>query len=108
MCSTNLLVKIYHTNCVVKGREWVKQWVHLRDVIYERSISFQCLVFYNNVWNSDLCKTSSITMAANSATAYVNCDCSVTGYVAVGLVDSQNQVTYLQEVYKFRQKVQIT
>ena len=68
----------------------------------------KCLVFYDNNWSADLCKTTSITMSSNSATAYVNCDCSVTGYVAVGLIDANNKVTYLQEVYKFRQKVQFT
>ena len=66
------------------------------------------MVFYNNAWNPDLCKTTSITMSASGGTAYVSCDCSVTGYVAVGLIDANNKVTYLQEVYKFRQKIQFT
>ena len=64
----------------------------------------RCLVFYNNSWTMDFCTTTSISTSGDSAT--VHCDCSVDGYLAVGLVTaSDNEIVYVEEIHFFEENV---
>ena len=59
------------------------------------------MVFYRDQWDPNLCKTLSINTSPDGVSAYVTCQCSVSGPIALGLVNSGEPVITIQDVYAF-------
>jgi hypothetical protein len=65
------------------------------------------MVWVNATWNDSLCVTNGIT-ALGDGTAKVSCDCKITGFIAVFLLQSNQAMVMLPEVYTFNQTLQFT
>ena len=65
--------------------------------------TMKCMLFYNNVWTFDYCTTKNITTSGDTAT--VHCDCSIDGYMAVALVDADEEVVWLEEIVVYKQEI---
>lgn len=63
----------------------------------------KCLIFVDQQWSSQYCTTKSVTTSGDVAT--VNCDCSIDGYMAVGLVTSNDDVMWVKEIHTLEEKI---
>ena len=57
-------------------------------------------MWYEGNWTAEFCVTSDVT-TAEDGTATVTCDCSVAGDTAVFLVQSDEQLTRINDVRTF-------
>ena len=63
------------------------------------------MVNYNDEWNVQLCQTVHLS-AENTHTAKVKCDCSVSGFIGVGLfIDNTYIPNSVKEIYQYDQPV---
>ena len=63
------------------------------------------MVYYNDEWNFQLCITVNVH-AENAITAKVKCDCSVPGFIGVGLVIDNTYVNNsIKEIFHYDQNV---
>jgi hypothetical protein len=74
-------------------------------VSMEDGLQMKCLVFVDNEWTPEPCVTKSITTSTDGETATVKCDCSIDGYMAVGLVASDDTIMYLEEIFTFEERI---
>ena len=68
----------------------------------------QCMVYYNEEWNFRLCTTKSFsTVGDDGQTAKMKCDCTVPGFIGVGLVidDTTYIPNSVKEIFHYVQNV---
>jgi hypothetical protein len=65
------------------------------------------MILVDDKWNTDVCDTLGVTPQSDGS-AHVHCKCHVPGYIAVGLVKSDDEIVLMPEIPMFRREIEYT
>ncbi|XP_040573091.1 uncharacterized protein [Lepeophtheirus salmonis] len=83
----------------------VNEFSEVQKIKQERSFQMQCMVLIDGKWDMKSCETEGFSYK-NQDSAVVYCKCSKSGYVAIGMVDSDNEVVVIQQSFAYHKDVQ--
>ncbi|CAB4067872.1 unnamed protein product [Lepeophtheirus salmonis] len=78
----------------------VNEFSEVQKIKQERSFQMQCMVLIDGKWDMKSCETEGFSYK-NQDSAVVYCKCSKSGYVAIGMVDSDNEVVVIQQSFAY-------
>ena len=69
--------------------------------------TFTCMVFVEQQWDDSPCNTLGIT-ALGDGTAFINCECSVPGFIAVFLTKDSKPLLQMVQAFASEKEVRFT